>query len=536
MVTRRPISRQNRGRKSSARAAASGPAPFSPSDISGLVLWNDSDYTTDTGNGTACSVLLDRSATGANMAEASAGVGAIRRDATGRRPRFVEFTPGKVHTSVNATIIALGTGAAQSRTVFDVYQLPQAPLGATVYPWGWGNTGSTTEYTQHQYAASSYHKATATRSSGVNLTYIAGAYDNGCPRTMATRWNHVAGTLQYRTDGVNETAVTTAALGSGARNVFAYGRRATSAPTDSDYTWLRHRLFYNRALSDAELIQLETWADAQMGPQGLGWKAGYTRSASFGNGTNAWLVIACIGQSNMVGADTDLYTGDGTTTGVYALRQDGNLDEFTTEPAWDATNAPFTQSATGGTSCTRKLAELLRAAGETRNILIVPVAKGSTTSTNWANNSATEPPPIGSSNPIGFAKHWIDEALKAPNSELVFVLYQGEDNATSAPLAAAWSSDWVLVQDSMNTRYSSKIVKAKPWFVVQLPATAGSGGFATAWSTVRVNQSTHCTVTRTDSTLVTFSGEVYIDGVHCDKATMINQLAPALATAIWAGT
>ncbi len=390
---------------------------------------------------------------------------------------------------------------------------------------------STTDFLVRQYPASSYHNSVRFRSSGVNTTYTAAGFENGCPATKAVIFDHTAGpSITFRRDGVSEAPVTPTTQGTGARNVFAYGRLPTSAPTDVDYTFLRHRLVYDRVLTTLELQQLETWATGEMS---LGWKAGYSTAASYGNGSNAWLVIALLGQSNMVGAGTP-YAGDGVATNIYALNQDGFISELVNEPTFDGTNAPFIQGNTGGASVGRRLGELLRAAGETRNILFVPVAKGGTTSTNWANAVATDPPPIGSSSPIGFAKYWIDEALKAPNSEVIFVVYQGEFNAQSAPLAAIWSPDWVLIQDNFNTRYASHIVKTKPWFVVQLPATPWPGG--PDWASVRANQATHCSTTRTDSTLVPAPDGPWIDAeLHLD-AGAIRVLAASLSTAIRNGT
>lgn len=511
---------------------------WSPLALSGLVLWSDPTNTTDGGNGTQVTQFTDRSATGANLTPYLAGTGPTRRDLNGRVPRHAEIFNARTAATTNATIVGLANGAASDKTIVHVWQDFSSSTTFVGYSWSWGHTTTINNYITKRVADDSWTDSFIVRDSGNNLTRTFGLNHTGVQLSI-TRFNAGAAQIDYRVDGVNETTQSLTQA-SKSINVFGLGLHLNgSSYNDTSHERLYNFLLFNRRLSDAECQEIETWQAPALGPLGQHWKGGYAGSADFGPGSGEWLVVALLGQSNMVGSNSAVYAGDGTTQGLYVLYQDGFLD-VCQEPTFDATNAMWEQATGTSTSCARRLGELLRAAGEARNILFVPCAVGGTSSAQWATNITQDPPRFNgpATAPIGFTKHWIDEALKAPNAELVFVVYQGESDAENADNPALWSPNWATIQDNLNTRYAAYLTRTKPWFFVQLPATAPASGFSN-WATLRANQATHCNTTRGDSTLVTYSGETYADSptnLHIDDTTQVTRLAPALATAIWNGT
>lgn len=530
MFSRRPIASHNRGR--AAQQYQSG-APL-PIELGGLLLWADANYTTDTGNGTSITALTDRSPNAANMVATGASGGPVRRDGGGRMPRYMQFSSGRVLETTNAALLALSAGTAKDKTIIFVWEESMTNANGTSYMYSWGDGANINNFVTGRTTVSVWDESCLVRDSSFNNTITSPTPTSLHGAIQISVHRYSGGQLQFRTDGVNKAA---ASVNQGTRTVTSFGigvHLNGASRSELSHHRLFHMLVYNRALSDAECQQVETYFSATMGPLGLGWKSGYAASAAFGPGAGNWLVVALLGQSNMVGADPDLYAGDGTTQGLYVLYQDGTLASCS-EPTWDAANAPWVQSA-GGTSLARRLGELLRAGGETRNILFVPCAMNGSSVAFWTSSLTQEPPQITFQRPVTFTKHWIDEAMKAPNSELLIVVYQGENEANAGQDPATWSPAWASIQDNLNTRYAGRFAKTKPWFFIQLPATSATG--YTNWATIRTNQATHCSVTRADATLVQYSGETHTTDptlLHVDKATQVNQIAPAVAAAILAG-
>ncbi len=510
------------------------------------MLWLDSAqaYNTDTGNGTATSVMVDRSGNSTSVVEGGAGLGPLRRAATGRRPEYVQYSSGKWVDVVNATLIALGNGVAKDKTIV---LIGQPTLTGTSYKYSWGHTSLTTRYISERRENNTYKDQVVARDPSFNNNVGAlqeTTLNHLTPQVHSLIWDATGGTFQYRTDGVSNTAQAIS-LGTNVIDRFIEGGLATGAAPSLLSGMLRmHLLIYDRVLTLAEHEDIETQIAPKLGKDGIGvaWKSGYSTAATFGNGSNAWIILKGIGQSNLAGRGT---TPGPTVTAadhIYCLYADGNMD-VATEPTADPTNAVGGMSVDSGaaTSLLTRAALRLRELGETRNIMIDNSAIGSTASSAWTSNLTTNPPPINS--PIGAAKHRTLEALKAPNAELVVIVYQGEtDSATSA---ANWGTNWDSILTELNTYFSASYVKTKRFFLCKPPPTAwtlAAPGEWAAWSTA---VTTLGTVTRADCTVVQMADGPWTDGTFLHLDTGSNTPAAetglmasgiALADAIFAAT
>ncbi len=507
-------------------------AGFTPPS-SGLVLWLDSAqaYNTDTGNGTATTAMVDRSGNSSSVVEAGAGLGPLRRAANGRRPEYVQYSSGKWVDVINATLIALGNGAAKDKTIV---LIGQPTLTGTSYKYSWGHTSLTTRYISERRENNTYKDQVVARDPTFNNN-VGALQETGVnhltPQVHALIWDATAGTFQYRTDGVSNTAQAIS-LGTNVIDRFVEGALATGAAPGLLSGMLRmHLLVYNRVLSLAELQSIETQAAPLLGKSGIGksWASGYSTAAAFGNGSNAWLVVVVPAQSNGAGRGTTPGPTVAASDAIYCHYADGNMDVFT-EPSADPTNAVGGMSVDSGaaTSMFGRMALRLRELGETRNIMIVNTAIGSTDSPAWASNLTTNPPPINS--PVGALKHRVMEALKAPNAELVTVIYQGESNTDVGGESASWPTNWGAILDELNTYFGAAYVKTKRHFVCNLPATAWTGAFAGEWAALRSLITTFCTVTRTDCTEIQMPSGPYTDGTFLHLETGSN--TPASETGL----
>lgn len=192
-------------------------------------------------------------------------------------------------------------------------------------------------------------------------------------------------------------------------------------------------------------------------------------------------VYAIAGQSNASGRGTGTYVG--TQPNVRALGNDYFVHSPATEPLDNPTAYPLPDPPAGGdagcgVSPWLHMADVIRASSGNR-ILLVPCALGGTTSTQWL-------PANGS----GLYVTMIDrlrEALRRPSAAMKRLLvWQGENNATTALLAASWQADWATIIATVRADLSLPTLKV---VVVKLPPTVPLPNVSYPnWSDVRAAQ------------------------------------------------
>ncbi len=490
-MNRRPDPRFNRGRIATA-AGNSAPPAFSPSDISGLVSWFDSEsgYNTDTGDGTATTAMTDRGSAGANMAEGGAGLGPLRLDPGSNRrgSRLVVYTAGKWARTANATLAAVPGNTPADFSVVQVYQ----PISnASSYRAGWGRTTTTTNYHTIRRGPNTYTNQVAQRDNVVNNSagITLGVPDGFMPQVAINVFNSGASTMQQYVDGAQIASVT---LNRGATvlDQFAEGALPSSVPTLQSSFRRRHTLVYNRQLDAGEIEQITTWGCQQWGVTGtnMRWKSGSTEAATFGNGSGEWVIFACVGGSQGGGRGTTGYTSvyAGTSDQSYCLYNDNNLAPIAepTSSTADVVGGQLQDNAGQvGTSAWTRFVDRLRELGETRNIMFVNIAASGITSAAYLSNLTTSPPAANSLS--GVAKYRLSEALKAPNSVIGGIIFtQGEAN--SLPYldgTVAWGS----YADEMNTYFAGRFDKTTHFVFMNLAVTPWTSANPVDWAQVRTD-------------------------------------------------
>lgn len=174
------------------------------------------------------------------------------------------------------------------------------------------------------------------------------------------------------------------------------------------------------------------------------------------------LIFPVFGQSNGVSNAPDGVTTQYSLSRVNVFCLDGFIRSLT-EPVFDATNQstkPIDHQLvdTPGQSSFGAMADRLRTLGETRDMIFLPCARGTTSAVLWNTGTSDSPPTY--QNLYGQSRHMIMQAMKLPGAILGgCIINQGEYEAGAADSgvsANAWDTQWAAVFNALNTWVSGQ--------------------------------------------------------------------------------
>lgn len=493
-----------RGGRFNRRGIGSANTAFTPLQVAGLVEWFHAESTTHTGDGTVVTATTDRSGQGNNGVEGAAGAGPIYRATRWGGKPAVEWTTGDWLSFSGSTLVAAATGDDKPITVV---ALMQPFTNSQMNVWGFGNSGNSVRCSGS--TDGSRHYRTDCRGDGGTVKTVAGndQLHHLCPQVVV--WRRSAN-ARVRGDGVDDSGgAKDTDVGVITPNRFVIGAQGMSGQTINARGLIRQLLVWNRELSDTELAQVERYlaVDGLLHKSGLG----ITDAPS--------IVFVVVGQSNAEGRGSTGYTL--LSSGVYVFGHD-LFYHAASEPISDPTNQVYqegTHVAQTGWTCA--MADYLRENGVTEDIIILQCAIGATSSTEWVNGLTTSPPSGGTL--PGVCKLRLDDVARRANTELVFIINQGEQNAQDAVEAAAWDNDWDAFLTEMLTRYAGKFRGGAIKHIVQKQAATvpTPGASYPNWSDMRASIDNLVNVVRTDVVKVDFPTTPFdANNVHIETGVL----------------
>jgi hypothetical protein len=445
------------------------PTEFSPLSVSGLIYWIDSDYTTNSGDGTNVTAATDLSGQG-NVTVASASPPKFRSTRWNYNQTAIDFANQAllVTSGPASTLYSVG----QAYTMFAIFQ-PRNHNANYLCAW--------TDATSAAFARQRTHRW---ETNGYKLNVQGNTITGGdqATKTNSFQWVPAPHLVSYRSDGTSDfyedELNTSGAIANTWTGTLSTSRLCIGGIFYNGGSFftsdmlLRAFLLYNRKLTDAEVATVRLYLGQAYG---LNWMAAYGASGPT-------TVFTMDGQSNMVGQETaclDSHTYAMNNANAFMIGTDG-IYKALSEPSHDPTNKvdPFNlYTNTGyGASMAAAVANQLQARGYAEKLLFIPCASVSTTSQSWALNISGSPI-FDNLGPLSIYRTLI--GMRAPGAKLCVLIDQGEANADSAANATQWQTDWATIMDRYVAFFGSGAFrKSKRFIVGRLSINInGTGGF-----------------------------------------------------------
>lgn len=175
------------------------------------------------------------------------------------------------------------------------------------------------------------------------------------------------------------------------------------------------------------------------------------------------------------------------------------------------------------------MADHFRALGETRRIGLLTAGVGSTTSAQWLEDLATEPPPANKL--IGAFKARLRLALARGNVKIgAIVLNQGEADAANFALATGgWATNWTAICNAIRDEFEGYFEHPTVRFVLHRMYTQSAG---LAFQQQLIATQDAFAAGRSDTLVVVMPNPPSVGNVHLETPALI-RLGRATAEALW---
>lgn len=452
--------------------SSSPPAPPEPPDtLSDAIYWLNVDNLTHGGDNSEITAAEDQASTNA-IVKATAGGPIYREDAFGGGPCLeIGTNRGLMTSGTGNPVVSFLNGAAAATKEFSVIKCWQPRHHLVTMPFSFCKSTASSRHLTYRCNSNAYKPQTiGGTSSGAQSTLDAPVtWDH--PIWRISSFRRSGALAKHRDDGANMADVSWNWVGNYDVDAFGIGVQVNPSPVFGNAAWMTDLLVFNRALTDDEILAWEEYLAEIRFP--VIYKDNH---GAIGD----WLIIAMLGQSNMGGGCAGTQTYSFSASNAYMMGLDGVVKDLS-EPSHDATNKASPSIAYGsfaiGASMAGEHAERMRALGETRKLLYVTAALGNSDSVLWQTGLTTNPPSINDL--VGYAKHRIGDALKAPGASLVVMVDQGEANCDNATEAANWQTHWNAICEELNTYFSGKYDKTIHFTFGRLSEQiSGVGAFA----------------------------------------------------------
>jgi hypothetical protein len=436
-----------------------------------LVLAITPQNTTHSGDGTRVTAAADTSGRGNNLIEGSAGFGPVYRADIGGQP-CLEYFDGWLK-GAGQSLLSVANGLEREYTVLMVVRV-RSKLSSTTTHWAWARANSVWHALRTTEAAALAPTFLQNTDSGAKPTITSSDAVHGCWSVVTLR--RKARTVQIRIDGVTQSEQASA-LDAITVAGFAIGAIPTTTPSIGGDQEVRELRVYGEGPSDADIAAVERELAAA---NGLSWKA------QLGASIASPLVYVMAGQSNTEGQGDPPHTVV-TAANAYMLALDGQLRTFS-EPSHDGRNQSTGQIAHDDPHLLGSYGGAFVNRVRTRTaapIIVVPVAKASTTSTTWATAGTVL------NTLLSTAKHRLREALKASGAKIgAFIYYQGESNSSNLTEADQWLTDVRAIFDELEAEFSASFATSIHFVLVRLPSIPYVSSDAASWARVRTHAQT----------------------------------------------
>lgn len=423
-----------------------------PETVSNTIYWLDASFVTHSGDGTEVTAATDQGQGSANtIIKATAGGPIYRTTAFNGGPCLeIGANKGLYSTGAGAPVASFLNGTAAASKELTVITVWQPRQNLTTFPWTFTKSNATTrgvicQCNSHAYKPQVFGGTTG----GAQATLNAPVYwDHPIPAIYTfRRAGSSTPVMKIRQDGIDQADVTWTWTGNHDTDSFGVGVRHGASPAFGNLAWIRDVIVFNRALTDVEVAEWEAY---------LGQERGFKHKLA-PSSAGDWLIVWLRGQSNQVGFGSVSQT-------TYPLVPDANafymaLDGFVKQIVMDtgdgvnASSVNIVWNSPTYAAMTESIRAQLRARGETRKLLFVIDALGSTPTSSWVNGLLSNPPTINTL--CGYAKHRVRDALKAPGASLVCFTDQGESNGSSLQETVDWRIDWNASCDEHNAYFSA---------------------------------------------------------------------------------
>lgn len=385
-----------------------------------------------------------------------------------------------------ASLINAITGSNKAFAVFISVRSCLHHFSASSYWFAAKSTVSTRYFGLRSTAASNYF-----------LEHISSTASGAKPSILSLEQHHsaahifsfsrIAGSKILVVIDGNELGLIDSSIDALDVDTFAIGALPSVAPSVSGDFIFKELRFYPGNINQVQRFQIQKEMAVF---SRLDWKQklGATLPSDEEN-----LGIIHIGQSNTEGRGFSLPYHT-VTSDSKLLKQSGFLVPLS-ERSHDSTDQSMGTSMRPdpsliGGSYVSKFADELKALlpnSSKIHLTDVATALASTSSLLW--NAGISESPLIMDTLFGCAVHRALEFLKAPNSKIAFILYQGEaegDANDGGASAALWDTNWSSTFDAFNTRLAGTFKGSVHFFVVKLPPTPFLN--PTNWAAVIVRQ------------------------------------------------